>query len=770
MLKRFTLLLGILSILLSLTTQVVSADGMIMPDLASADINVRYHHVTVTIKDTHAITSVEQEFTNPHDYPVTGHYVFPIPPGAAVTDFRATFGGQARDVIRQNVGESNIFLFNLVAEWHDPSLLQYADWETLTFDLVLPAKSTRAMTLSYQEMLSPYGGLVHYHYVLSTERYSAMPLEQASITVNIDNSRGIGSVYSSSHDVAVAHLSDGTAQVTWESFNTNPDRDFHLYVTPAEEGFGGGFLTGNHQNTDHFLFMFSPEVMKQARSAIPKDIVLIIDRSGSMAGEKILQAQEALHFIVNQLNERDRFSIVSFDDVFSTVSDTLLPVNRENLAAAHSFVSGLYDRNGTNIEGALQTGLRIFQRSEKRAGASSMIIFLTDGLPTEGVTDPQQIVDFIGYANAPIEARLHVFGVGYDVNTHLLDQLAENNGGSVTYVQPGENLESVLSGFYQSIANPVLTDITIDFTGITVSDLYPQQLPDLFANSTLMVTGQYHTQGKHTATITVKGNADGESCVYTYQIDLSKQDNTSFVPGLWATRRIGHLLDIIRVEGERAALVEEVRELGLSYGLVTPYTTFVIAAQVEGAASAENMALYGNASELNRSSGQITIQARVQNQSYQQATQVALARGANVINNNGQNLVQTTNQAIDLNLLRKYKNMDQVITDEWITGNIHVDRHITFGSDAYFKLAADPVARSFMQSDNNVLFIHMGEVIQVKDREDAPDHSPETNDASQQVPGSSSIELDNRYVFRTRDIVKYRIASFFEKILRLFIE
>ena len=766
MLRRITLALFTVTILVGAFPQIGRADGMILPDLATANyMVVRYHDVVVDIKDTFAVTRVDQEFYNPHDYPITGHYIFPIPPGAAVTDFQATFGGQQQTIIRQNSQDSNILLYNLIAERHDPSLLQYADWETLTFEINLPARSARKMTLSYQEMLPPSGGMLHYHYVLSTERYSALPLDRASITVNIANSKGIGSIYSSSHDVIIKNMSEGHAQVKWEAFDTQPLDDFHLFISPTEGGFGSGLLTGRHNDTDHFLFMFAPERVDHQLNALDKDIVFVIDRSGSMAGEKIQQARDALHYILDQLNENDRFSIVGFDDVFNAVSDRLLPVNRDNLNDAHRFVSRLYDRNGTDIEGALQIGLQILNQSETRAGASRMIVFLTDGLPTEGITDYQQIVDLISYANQPIKARLHVFGVGYDVNTHLLDQLADQNGGSVTYVQPNENLEAVLSGFYERIATPILTDLTVEFDGITVSDLYPQHLPDLFEGSTLLLAGRYRGSRADTAIITVRGNANGVQYSSKYEVELSSKQDMAFVPGLWATRRIGHLLDVIRVEGESASLVEEVRELGLNYGLVTPYTTFIITAQTSGAASADNMALYGNTFELNRSSGQTTIQARVQNQSYQQATQVDLARGANVLNNDGQYMVQMVNQTIDLNLLRKYKQMDQAITADWISANIQVDRQVSFGSEAYFKLAADPIARAFMQSGNNVIFALKGEVIEIEDQDNAAT-SPAQNTLNQ-TPLQNFIP---DYGNHTTGLFRIRLSRLFRSILQYFLD
>jgi hypothetical protein len=177
---------------------------------------------------------------------------------------------------------------------------------------------------------------------------------------------------------------------------------------------------------------------------------------------------------------------------------------------------------------------------------------------------------------------------------------------------------------------------------------------------------------------------------------------------------VGALLDRVRVEGASAALVEEIRGLGLGYGIVTPYTTFVIQGQAEGAASAANMDLYSLA-ELNQTTGQVTIQARVQNQMYQQVSQADLAVGANVLNSGNRSLAQVGTQQVDLSLLKGQDDLDGPITDEWIATHLKVDRTIQFGSEEYFALAADPDARLFLQSGPNVVFAHQGEVIVVRD-------------------------------------------------------
>ncbi len=715
------------------------ADGMIIPEALSPDyLAVRYHHVTVDIEDGHAVTRVEQEFYNPHPFPVSGRYTFPVPPDAILSNFRATVDGRPQSVTRQDAATTNAALYDIVAQRHDPSLLQYADWETLAFDMNLPAGASRQMTLTYEEVLAPSGGMYRYRYILSTERYTAQPLDAVSITVNLNSSGGLGSLYSSSHTVATERLGRGRARVTWQAENVRPTEDFDLFFAPAEGGFGGGLLTGQREGQEHFLFLFAPEIEAIRDNALPKDIVFVIDRSGSMSGEKIEQARNALHFILGQLNPDDRFSIVGFDDRLLILSQNLQRVDRQSLSEARRFVDSLSADGSTDLEAALQTGLSILDSSETRSDASKLLIFLTDGLPTAGLTDGGLIANLVSQANEQTDARLHVFGVGYDVNTHLLDRLAENNGGSVTYVQPGENLELVLSDFYSRIAHPVLTDVELTFEGMAVSELHPRQLPDMFQGSSLLLTGRYQAIDS-TVNVRVQGRAGGQVQTYTYHFDLDQSGDYDFVPRLWATRRVGQLLDRVRVEGESPALVEEIQGLGLGYGLVTPYTTFVIQAQTEGAASAANMNLYGNRTELNRVSGETTIQARVQNQLYQQTDRANLASGANIVNNNQRSLAQVIGQSVDLTLLRGQQNLNGPLTQSWLEQNIKIDRQVTFGSEAYFTLADDPAARPYLQSGSNVIFTYQDEVIAVQDPEQPPEAQTDHQQLNRQTRDAGVI-------------------------------
>ena len=239
------LLIGMIALASLLCPQLVLADGMILPpDMGTGYLQVPYHRVTVEIMETHAVTRVEQAFHNPHPYDVTAAYLFPVPPEAMLTTFKASLDGRAQTVTRQDAATTNAALTMLVAERHDPSLLQYLDWETLTFEVTVPAGATRTMTLAYEEVLAPEGGMLHYHYVLGTERYTSAPLEEVSITVTASAESGVGALYSSSHPIVTEAAGDGAMSASWQAEYVQPTDDFHLFIVPAADGYGSGLLTG----------------------------------------------------------------------------------------------------------------------------------------------------------------------------------------------------------------------------------------------------------------------------------------------------------------------------------------------------------------------------------------------------------------------------------------------------------------------------------------------------------------------------------------------
>jgi Ca-activated chloride channel family protein len=293
------------------------------------------------------------------------------------------------------------------------------------------------------------------------------------------------------------------------------------------------------------------------------------------------------------------------------------------------------------------------------------------------------------------------------------------------------------------------------------SDLYPEALPDLFEGSTLLLAGRYQAT-RPDVTVRVRGLAGGNEREMSYTFNLDDMSERDFVPRLWATRRIGELLDRVRVQGESEALAGEIRQLGMGYGLVTPYTTFIIEGQAEGAASVDNMSLYGEA-DLNWATGRTTIQARVQNQAYQQAEQAQMAVGANVVNSGQRSLAQVGQQNLDLSLLKEKAAPQGPITQEWIEGNVSVDLTVEFGSDEYFELAQDAEARLFLQSGRNVLFSHHGKVISVQDPADAGEAE---NNVQQSAGNGAAIQKGVPQNYAPTNSVLQDIATLLDWLAR----
>jgi Ca-activated chloride channel family protein len=727
--KKRKLLLGAIMVLLLLhgSTLAALADGMILPFPAELGyVDVEYHRVTVDINDGYARTRVEQRFYNPYPVEVSGRYVFPIPAGAVLSDFRVRLDGRPQAVATLSQGETNLYFQQAIKDHQDPTLLAYIDGETYALEITLPPQGAKEMILEYEEVLAPRSGLYRYLYVLSTERYSASNLQEVSVMVDLHSSKGVASVYSPSHAVAVERLSPNRVRATYTDWDFTPTEDFELYyATPGQE-FGAGLLNYEKDGQGYFLFLFSPSSTAAETDSIPKDIVFVIDRSGSMSGEKMEQAKEALQFILRQLGEKDRFSIVDFDDVVGVLDFGLLSVSGRSIQDASRYVDQLYARGNTDIERALTIGLDILAESEERE-AAKVVVFLTDGLPTAGVTDERLIARSVRRANDGVGASVHVFGVGYDVNTHLLDRLAAENHGAVVYVEPGQSLERALTEFYSQIAHPLLTEVEITFDGMKVSEVYPQQVPDLFVGSSLVLTGKYRPSSGP-VTVRITGQTVEGKREYASSFVLEAHSDQAFIPRLWATRKVGELLDRVRVKGESEALVAEIKAIGLEYGIVTPYTTMLIQGQESGAASAANMSLYrqdldGDGQwDYNSVSGGATVKTRLQNQAYQGAQQANLARGANVANHGAKNLIQVGQYAVDLELLgdQEMIGLADQSADDWVVANLKADQVVEFGSDEYFALTQDKELQQVLQGGTDMVFHYQGQVIAVRNNTPPP--------------------------------------------------
>ncbi|MCS7286892.1 MAG: VIT domain-containing protein [Anaerolineae bacterium] len=551
------------------------ADGIIIPFPPKPPIppisalEIKYHRVNVSIKDQVAFTRVDQVFYNPNSFPIEGIYVFPFPEEAAISAFSMYVDGKKLEGKLLKKEEARRLYEQIVRSSKDPALLEYVGRNAFQASIFpIPPGGERRIQVEYTQLLPYEGGIVKYIYPLDTERFSAKPIEEVTINIEISSQKPLKLIYSSSHEVRIERQGENKAVVGYEEKNTLPDRDFALYFSFSPDELGFGLLSYKPAGEDGFFILFlSPEIRQEEEVA--KDVIFVLDISGSMEGEKLRQAKEALKFVLSRLHGEDRFNVLVFSTGVYRFAESLVPASEKE--KAREFVEELQAGGSTNIYQAL---LEALADVEERP---TYLLFLTDGLPTVGITDVHRIVEEVS-RKIPRNVRLFTFGVGDDVNTFLLDKLASEHRGISTYVRPGEDLEAAISTFYSRISSPVLTDLSLEFKGVRVRDLYPSPLPDLFAGSQLVIVGRYQEGGK--ATVTIKGKRGDKEETLSWETEFLTKGGEEFIPRIWAARHIGYLMEQIRLHGENKEIVDEIVELSLRYGIITPYTSFLVGEEI----------------------------------------------------------------------------------------------------------------------------------------------------------------------------------------------
>ena len=568
---RFTVL--VLGLALLVMTSVAWADGFLLPvRQPTADVfTVKYHHVDVAIDGQAAVTKVDQMFHNETSREEEGTYIFPLPKGATIHKFSMFVGEVEQQGKILNRDEARKLYESIVRRRKDPALLEYMDRNTFRARVYpIPANGDKRIRLEYTELIGKSGNLCRYVYPLSTERFSAKPLDDVRITVRLTSRTAISNVYSPSHVVKVEQSTPNEATVTWTAKGVKPDTDLILYYNLAAKDVALDALTFRERGEKgYFMLLASPRIAEDGK-ALPKNVVFALDRTGSMAGEKIDQAKNALKYCLNTLKPQDQFNLITFNESPDALFAELEKPTKERLKKALNSVDQIDASGGTNINEALVAALAQFRQYGQ---TSNYIVFLTDGLPTVGEQNIENILKNAKDANKNA-VRVFSFGVGFDVNTHLLDILTEQTGGQPEYVLPSEDIEAKVSTFFASVSQPVLTDVSITATGAHLSEMMPSRLPDLFKGSQLTVLGRFDGQGKATFTLTGK-TASGVKKWQTTVDMPAKEIERDFVPQIWASRKIGYLLDQVRLH-KSDELIQEIVRLSKDWGIPTEFTSFFV--------------------------------------------------------------------------------------------------------------------------------------------------------------------------------------------------
>jgi len=561
------------------------ADGLIVirnpPRVAPghypfAPLEIKFHHVTVHIKDQLATTEVDQVFFNPNASRLEGTYIFPIPRNAQINKFMMDVNGKMQEAELLDAAKARSVYEDIVRRALDPALLEYVG-QGLFKLRVFPIEphSEKRIRLSYTQLLRQDGGLVDYLYPLNTEKFSSKPLESVSIKVVLETGQVLKSLYSPSHEVEISRKDAHHATIGFEARGIKPDTDFQfLFSTQASSEIGMSLLTyrDEHDPEGYFLLLASPG---DSQTVMKKDVVFVLDTSGSMAdGGKLAQAKRALNFCLSNLGEGDHFEVVRFSTEPEALFEKLVDSSEVNRAKARAFIEKLDPIGGTAMDGAMTTALGLVKQSD--SNRPFIIVLLTDGRPTIGYTNEREILAHALRGAGDRTVRIFCIGIGTDVNTHLLDELSSRTRAVSQYVLPQEDLELKMSSFYTKISHPVLANPNLSASGeVRLTRTYPQPLPDLFKGEQLVVVGRY--KGAQESLLSICGSVNGETRTYKESASFpAKATELGFIPKLWATRRIGMLLDEIRLRGEDPELRNEVVELARRYGIVTPYTAYLI--------------------------------------------------------------------------------------------------------------------------------------------------------------------------------------------------
>ena len=536
------------------------------------NLRIERHHINVSIENQLATTKIDQIFANPNNRVLEGTYIFPLQDDVAISDFVLYIDGQPVKGELLAKDKARATYEGIVRSMQDPALLEYIGTRAFKARVFpIPAHGERRIQMEYSQVIKVDSNLAKYTYPLRTDKFTNNPVRSLAVSIDIKSKHELKSIYSPSHEIAINRKDNHSANLSYEGSNVHARRDFTCYYSLSDKEFGIDLITHRDDldEAGFFMLLISPKYKVNKKDIIEKDFIFILDRSGSMKGRKIEQAKDALRFCVNNLNDGDRFNLILFNTNVESFSDELVPIKKERENAL-AFIEDIEGNGGTNINDALLTSL-----SEKPDPTRPrIVVFLTDGEATVGTTDTELILKNIAKVNKN-ESRIFVFGVGYDVNVNLLDKMAEENSGTRQYVKPKEDLEIAVSTFYTKVSEPVLVNLELDNENIRLKDQYPQKLPHLFRGSQITVLGRYTGIGK--SKLVLHGDIEGKKHEFSNNAKFPKKEtHHQFLPKLWAQRKVAYLVDEVRLNGENKELIDEITRLSKKYGIVTPYTSFLV--------------------------------------------------------------------------------------------------------------------------------------------------------------------------------------------------
>lgn len=552
----------------------VDAQGYLIPTQRSiAPLSIKYHRVQVNIKGRAATTTLTQVFKNHTNRVLEATYIFPLPKGANISNFILYMNGKPMkgQVLVKHRARS--IYQSIVRRMQDPGLLEYMGNNLFKARVYpIPRRGEQKIKISFTQVVPYTGGLQRYVYPLKAGRRYSRTLRDFTMSINLQMPAPLKNIYSPTHRISVQRKGEKRAILGFEKDRAALNRDFVLYYSVSPKDVGSSLLSHRIDNKDgYFLLMLTPKTSYKSKEIGGKTVTFVLDTSGSMQGKKMKWAKKALLSCLKKLNAKDHFNVIRFSTDVEALFSKPKQASQASIKKALSFVKRMEAAGGTAIDEALKRAL-----SQKlTAKGMHLVVMMTDGHPTVGVTSPRRIVLNARKRNSR-RTRVFTFGIGTSINTKLLDKLAQQTGGTGDYVRPNKEIKSRINTFYDKVRYPVLSDIRLSVgSSVKLVDLYPKRIPDLFRGGQVLVLGRY--RGKGDVALTLNGLVGGKRKKFVFEVRFPKKEKKNdFIAKLWANRKIAYLLDNIRLHGANNELKQEVIRLAKKFGIVTPYTSYLV--------------------------------------------------------------------------------------------------------------------------------------------------------------------------------------------------
>ena len=571
---------------------------VLAPDGTIEQCPLKHTGVVAEITGNLAQVEVIQTFQNPYDRKIEAVYVFPLPDRAAVNDMDIRVGDRTiKGQIRKRE-EARAAYEAARRAGHVAALLDQERPNIFTQSVanILPGSQV-VVTIRYFETVPYASGDYEFSFPMvvgprfipgaptangergrspdTTEVPDASRItppglrperrtgHDISLEVRLDAGATARDLTSPTHRVRIESNGRGGDIIRLKDEDSIPNRDFVLRYRVDGDAPNLIVLPHRKEGDGYVLMLVQPEAKPVATHIAPKEMIFVVDCSGSMGGEPIEKVKEAMQYALQGLDPRDTFQIVRFSSGAETFVPVPVPATAGNIERALRYVGRLSGQGGTIMLEGVKTALGYPEDPERLR----IVSFMTDG--------------FIGNEEAILEymsthlggARLFSFGVGSSANRYLLDKMADFGRGAVEYVLRGEDSGKAIRRFYDRIRSPYLTDIQVDWGGLGVTEMHPSEIPDLFLGQPVVVSGRYGQPG--TAEVTLRARLGGKPYEKRFTVRLpARQEEGEAIATLWARARIEDLSDRLIVTGE-PALIEEITRVALAHRLVSKYTSFV---------------------------------------------------------------------------------------------------------------------------------------------------------------------------------------------------